>query len=311
MSDATEGLSLLRTFSDELASAVERASRSVVAIHARRRIPSSGVHWTHGVIVTAQHTIDREGEIRVTLPDGGEATAILAGRDPGTDLAVLRIEGGAPFDAVARASDAQLRTGTLVLAIGRPSDAGVTASMGVISAVGPEFRTWYGGRIDRLVRLDIAVHDGFSGGTLVDAGGGVLGINTSGLSRRSALTVPATTVDRVVHQLLEKGRIARGYLGVGLQPVRLGEALRRASGQSSERAVLVTHVENGGPAERSGIMLGDIMVEFDGQPVSELRDIAVRLGAESVGRRLETRIIRGGAAMRVQVEVVERTADTP
>ncbi len=299
---------VLAAASDELAAAVEKAARSLVAIHARRRIPSSGVHWTPGVIVTAHHTLERDRDIEVALPDGTHAAAQIAGRDPGTDLAVLRVD-NTEFETAPPADANRLRPGSLVLAVGKPSDEGVSASLGIISAVGGEFRTWHGGRIDRLVRLDISIHDGFSGGPLIDATGAVLGINTSALARRGGgLTLPVTTVERVVAQLLAKGRIARGYLGAGLQPVRLPPALQQAGGRGASTGLLVTLVSPGGPAERAGLMLGDIIVGFNGWPIRDLRDLAALLGPETVGKRTKLELIRAGQALTLEVEVVERSA---
>jgi S1-C subfamily serine protease len=299
--------SMLSALSNELAAAVERGGQSVVAIHARRRIPASGVHWRPGVIVAAHHTIERDQDIRITLPDGGSVAGTLAGRDAGTDLAVLRID-SAGFATASRSTADDIAVGRLVLALGRPWDGGVTATLGLISAVGGEYRTWHGGRIDRLVRLDMAIHDGFSGGPLVDATGRVLGINTSALARRGPVTVPAATVDRVVDQLLAKGRIARGYLGVGLQPVRLPESLRRESGHDTRLALLIMHVEADGPADRAGILLGDLLVAVGGQPVGDLRDVAALLGPESVGNRVHLDVIRGGRRTTLDIEIAERSA---
>jgi S1-C subfamily serine protease len=301
--DSTHGM--LATLSDELAAAVEHAGKSVVAIHARRRIPASGVHWKAGVIVAAHHTLERDRDIRVTLPDGSSVAAQLAGRDPGTDLAVLRVT-DANFATAPRIGADGIAVGRLVLALGRPWDGGVTASLGLISAVGGEFRTWHGGRIDRLVRLDIMIHDGFSGGPLVDASGNVLGINTSALARRGPVTVPAETVDRVVDQLLATGRIARGYLGVGLQPVRLPEALRKESGHDATIGLLIMHVESGGPAERAGLFLGDVLIAIGGQSVRDLRDVAALLGPDSVGSSVRIDVIRGGRKVTIDTVVAER-----
>jgi len=296
---------VLAALSDELANAAERAGACVVAIHGRRRIPSSGVHWRPGVLVTAQHTLERDRDLRVTLADGRSLTAELAGRDAGTDLAVLRADSMSEPTAE-RADDAALRVGRLVLALGRPWDHGITASLGVISAMGGEYRTWHGGRIDRLVRLDIGIQDGFSGGPLVSAGGEVLGLNTSGLVRRGAVTIPVRTVDRIVDALLERGRIARGYLGVGLQPVRLSDALRRVSPYDVGAGLLVTHVDSGGPAERAGILLGDVVIGLEWESVRDLRDVAAQLGPESVGRSMTFDVIRGGVPEKARIEVGER-----
>src|ERR1041385_9463999 len=187
---------VLASLSDDLAGAAEAVGRSVVAIHARRRIPASGVVWREGVVVAARHTVQRDEDITVTLHDGSSVGASLAGRDPSTDLAVLRLDGGAAAAPAVRLSDEAPKPGPLVLALRRPGR-GLTASPGVVSAVGGEWRTWQGGTIDRFIRLDLSIYDGFSGGPLVGADGWVLGLNTSGLSRATALTIPAGTVTRV------------------------------------------------------------------------------------------------------------------
>jgi len=304
MAAAAQAGDTLFAFSNDLASAVERVGRTVVAINARRRIPSSGVHWRAGVIVAANHTVRRDEDITVTLPDGTTAQAALAGRDAGTDLAVLRVS-GATLPTAEPGDGSELMVGQVVLAVGRPGES-VTASLGIVSALGGEWRTWHGGRIDRLVRLDVAIYDGFSGGPLVDARGRVLGINTSGLARAAALTVPTSTVDRVVDQLLEKGRVARGYLGVAMQPVRLQGALRQRLALPAEGALLVVGVEPGGPADTAGILLGDALVALDGTPVGDPSDVLAMLGAERVGTPVRAEIVRGGEKVEVAVTVGER-----
>lgn len=298
----------LVAFSNDLAAAVERAGRATVAIHARRRIPSSGVHWRPGVVVTANHTVRKDEEITVTLGTGETVAATLAGRDAGTDLAVLRLAGAAAAAApTADVAGAEaLAVGRLVLAVGRPGDGGATASLGIISALGPEWRTWHGGRIDRFVRLDLAIYDGFSGGPLVDAAGRVLGVNTSGLARGAAIAVPAATVERVAGQLLEKGRVARGYLGLGMQPARLPDALRQSLGLPGEGALLVVSVESGGPADRGGILLGDVLVALDGTYVQEPGDVLALLGPERVGSTMTARLVRGGVEVTRTITVGER-----
>lgn len=299
------GAGTLAAFSSELADAVERAGRSVVAIHARRRIPSSGVMWRPGVVVSAHHTVRRDEDVQVTLPDGGTAQADVAGRDPGTDLAVLRLRGG-DAEPAAWGDTAELRVGHLVLAVGRPGEGGVTASLGAVSAVGGEWRTWSGGRMDRLVRLDLAVRDGFSGGPLVDARGRVVGLNTSALARGAALAIPVSTVERVVEQLLARGRVARGYLGVGTQPVRVPAAARAAAGTAGEVGLMVVHVEPGGPAAQGGVLLGDVVLELDGVPVADAGHLAALLGGDRIGQAISVRVLRAGQAATLSVVVGER-----
>ena len=258
---------VLESLSNDLAGAVDRAGQSVVAIHARRRIPASGIHWRPGIIVAAHHTIQRDEEITVSLADGSSVAATLVGRDPTTDLAVLKVdEAKVPVASFAESSG--LRVGALVLALGRPGSA-ITASLGVVSAIGGEWRTWHGGTIDRFVRLDVSIYDGFSGGPLIDAGGRVLGLNTSGLSRGAALAIPAETVNRVVDQLLKSGRVARGYLGLGMQAVRLPAALVERLQMPNDIGLMVVSAEPGGPGDRAGILIGDVLIAVGDTPVSD------------------------------------------
>jgi S1-C subfamily serine protease len=299
---STDGL--LAALSNDLAAAVDTVGRSVVAIHARRRIPASGVVWQPGVVVAAHHTIQRDDDITVTLHDGGTSAATLAGRDPSTDLAVLRLADGAATPAAAAATDAP-RVGQLALALGRPGTS-ITASLGIVSAVGGEWRTWQGGTIDRFVRLDLAVYDGFSGGALVDASGRVAGINTSGLARATALTVPSSTVSRVVAQLLARGHVARGWLGIATQPVRLPQALRQTLGTEAELGLVVVNVEPDSPADRGGVLIGDILVALDGHAVSDPGDVLAALGGDRIGQPVALQVARGGRAERLAVTVGER-----
>lgn len=305
MSTPETGGGALAAFSSELADAVERAGRSVVAIHARRRIPSSGVVWRPGVVVATHHTIRRDEDIQVTLPDGGTVAADLAGRDPGTDLAVLRLRGGEAQPAE-RGDTAELRVGHLVLAVGRPGEGGVTASLGAVSAVGGEWRTWSGGRMDRLVRLDLAVRDGFSGGPLVDARGLVVGINTSALARGAALTIPVSTVERVAEQLLSRGRVARGYLGIATQPVRVPASVKTAAATAAEVGLMVVRVDPGSPAEQGGVLMGDVVLELDGTPVADAGHLAALLGGDRIGQAISVRVLRAGEAATLSVVIAER-----
>jgi S1-C subfamily serine protease len=294
--------SALVALSNELADAVERAAQWTVAIHARRRIPSSGVVWRPGVVVAASHTVRRDEDISITLPNGNTVAATLAGRDPGTDLAVLRVSEDASEAAATVAPDDALRVGALVVAVGRPGES-VTASLGTISAIGGEWRTWQGGRIDRFVRLDLAIYDGFSGGPLVDAAGRVLGINTSGLTRSAPVTVPILTVSRVADELLAKGHVSRGYAGIAVQPVEVPERLAREHALPADTALLVVAVEPGGPADRAGVLMGDVLVALEGTPLREPSDLLAGLSTRSP---VELRLVRGGAPVSVSLTPGER-----
>lgn len=302
--------STLESLSDDLAAATERAARHVVAIHARRRIPASGVLWRAGLVVATDHTVQKDEDIRVSLPDGRDARARVVGRDPGTDLCVLALADGAGLEPAVLARQA-LRVGQLALALGRPGEA-VTASLGVVSAVGPEWRTWRGGRVDQFVRLDLAVRDGFSGGPLVNAAGQVAGICTSGLARGAAVVVPAATVDRVVDRLASGGRSRPGFLGVGTQPVRLPENVRErlapVGGKVPRAGLMIVAVEPGGPADKAGLLMGDVVVALGDEAIEDPRDVMAALGPDTVGKELRATLVRAGAPMTLAVTVGEHPA---
>jgi len=293
-----------RALSHELSAAVERVGPTVVAINARRRIPSSGVVWRPGTIVTANHTLEHE-EITVTLPDSRTAPATLAGRDPSTDLAVLKLEG---VDLpVAEASDlGAVKVGHVVLALARTSEGGERAALATIGVLGGAWRTWRGGQLDRTVRLDRNLHPNFSGGPAVDDQGRVLGIGTSALSRYSAVIVPVSTVNRVVDELLKKGHIARGYLGLGMFPLRLPSSLRKSLNLPRESGIMVVAVEAESPAEKAGVMIGDVLVALDAAPMRDTDDVQSYLGGERVGKPVSASIIRGGSLRELTLVVGER-----
>jgi len=176
----------------------------------------------------------------------------------------------------------------------------------VVSRVDGPWRTWHGAEIDSLLRLDVAIYDGFSGGPLIDAAGRVLGINTSALARGVPVTIPVATVERVVTELLERGSIRRAYLGIGTQPVRVPASLARKVELKSDVALLIVSLESGGPADRDGLLLGDVLLELDGTPVSDPTDVLAQLGGDRVGRPIAARVIRGGQVKTLQVTPGER-----
>ena len=286
----------LVALSNELAGAVELAGRAVVAVNARPRFASSGVLWRPGIVVTAEHAIRRRDEIGITLPDGRATSATLAGRDAGTDLAVLKLaENGAPIASFGAGE--KLKPGQIVLAIGRSPDSGVNATMGIMSAVGGPWRSWRGGQIDQYLRLDLTLYPNSSGGAVVDTAGRVLGIATSALSRIAGLAVPASTVNRVVDELLRSGHVSRGYLGLGLHPVALPDG---------STGLIVLSSEPDGPAARAGVLIGDILVALAGKSVSDTDDIQTTLDGGSVGKPIRARIVRGGQAIELDITVGDR-----
>jgi S1-C subfamily serine protease len=298
-------MSALSTLSDDLSAAVASAARSVVAVHGGRRFGASGVHWRPGIVVTADHVLEHDEDLAVTLPDGTRAAAELAGRDQSTDLAVLKI-GAVNHPVVEKSAADALRIGHVVLAIARQGQDGPAASMGVLSALSDAWTTWRGGRVDKFIRADLTLYPGFSGGPLVDAHGKTIGVNTSGLTRNWSVALPASTVDRVTDALLARGRIARGYLGVGLQSVRIPESLARTLQLTRGGGAIVVAVEPNSPADRGGVMIGDVLVALDGAQVTDVEDIHGLLGPEKVGASASLRIIRAGGLADVSVTVGER-----
>lgn len=289
--------------SNALASAVEAAGPSIVRVKARRRLPASGVGWSSdGVIVTAHHVVEVEDNIAVGLADGSEVTATLVGRDPTTDIAVLRAR-GARLTPPTWASAQTLRVGHLALALGRPGKT-VMATLGIISALSQGWRTPAGGQLDYYLQTDAVMYPGFSGGPLVDTAGRFVGINSSALLRGISLAIPTDTLRRVVEALLAHGRVRRGYLGVGAQVARLPGGLAQQVGQ--ETGLLLGSVEPGSPAERGGLFMGDTIIALDGQPVRHLDDLLALLGGERVGQSVPVRIVRGGQVHEVRVVIGEQ-----
>jgi serine protease DegQ len=304
-SSTTETTSLLLGLSNDLAGAVQKAGGAVVAVNARQRVPSSGIYWRPGVIVTSDHTVERDEEITVTLADGRTVPATLAGRDPSTDIAVLKVQGVEASTADIGESNS-LAVGQMVLAVGRPGEHGLSASYGVISALSGNWSTYRGGQIDQFVRPDLTFYPGFSGGPLVNAHGQIVGMNTSGLTRGLGVTIPASTVNRVADQLLSKGRIARGYLGLGFQPVHLPDSLKNTLNLASNGGLIVVTVEQGGPAEQAGMFIGDVLVALDNTPITDIDAVQSMLGSDRVGKAITARVVRGGVLADVAITVAER-----
>ena len=296
--------SALSELSSQLAAAVETASRSVVSIHARRRIPSSGIVWRDGVVVSASHTVRREDEIPVTLPGGESVTAKIAGRDSATDIIALRVEGVGSYVAH-RADSSSLRVGSLVLAVGRPGR-DVSASFGIVSAVGEGWRTWQGARIDRVLRLDLAVYDGFSGGPLVDASGAVLGLNNSALARGTPLALPASAVDKVVDELLDRGHVRRPFIGVAVQQVSLSAALVKQHDLPNDAGLLIVSIADRSPAETAGIMLGDVLLEANGKSISGPDALLDALSGVKRDGSIALKLLRAGKIATVSVTPLDR-----
>ena len=291
--------------SNELALTTELAARSTVAVHTESRGSSSGVVWRTGIIVTAEHALRRDEEIQVTLPDGRVVGAELAGRDASTDLAVLKCTeataSATNFDAAE-----SLRPGHLTLVVGRTRASGPVAALGVVSLVAAERRSWTGASLTPYVRLDVGLQPTAVGGAVVDARGQIVGLATPRFARFGAIIIPAPHVNRVVDTLLEKGRIPRGYLGVGLQTVRLPDALRNSLQRKEKTGAILLEVEPGGPAYKAGMLIGDILVSLAGQSIARFEDVQAHLQPENIGKALTAKIVRGGAVQEVSIAVAER-----
>lgn len=297
-------MATLTDLSEDLSRVVAERAPSVVRVDARHRMPSSGIVWSaDGVVVTADHAVERDDEIQIGLPTGEAVSAALVGRDPSTDVAVLRAHTHGLTPA-AWSDAASAKVGSLVLALGRPGKT-IRARLGILSALGDAWRAPAGGEFDRYLETDVGMAFGFSGGLLLDASGGALGMNTAGLLRRTALAVPAATLRRVVETLLAHGRIRRGYLGIGAHPVRLPDALRDQLGQRT--GLIVISVEPGSPADGAGITLGDVLVFVGGVPVRQLEEVLSHLGPDAIGKPLPVRLLRGGDIKELSVTVTERT----
>lgn len=305
MENISEINNTLQSLSRDLANVVEQASKAVVAVNARRHLSSSGVYWRDSVIVTAAHTLRRTEDISVILSSGETVAATLAGADQSTDLAVLKVN-NAKLSAPPFGDTSELKVGHVVLAVGRGAQRGLNATLGIVGVLSGAWRTWRGGLIDQLIGLDLALHPGAAGGPLVDAHGRVLGINTSGLSRNMELTIPVSTVNRVVKHLLEKGHIGRGYLGLGMYAIPLPEDLKSALNLSADSGLIVVSVEPQGPGSKAGVLLGDVIVALEGKGVSNIRDLQAFLEPESVGKTIPVSLIRSGKPVEVNVTIGER-----
>lgn len=293
---------VLISLSQAMAEAVDTAGSGVVRVEARRRLPASGVLWGDGLVVTSHHVVTRDENIHIGLPNGEKVAATLVGRDPSTDLAILRADVKG-LTAPTWAEAGNLRVGHLVLALGRPGD-NVLATMGIISALEKDWRSPAGSQMDYFIQTDVVMYPGFSGGPLVDASGQILGINTSALVQGVSLTIPTATIRAVAEALVKHGKIRRGYLGVGAQAVRLPEALAKELNQES--GLMLVSVEPGSPAEKGGLVMGDTIVQLDGHPVRQLEELLALLNGSRVGSTVTAKVIRGGKLTDIQISIGEK-----
>ena len=302
MEQATNTTQLLRALSNQMADAVEHINPALVVVHGRQRQPASGVVYAENLVLTADHVLEREEDLTIQTHDGRTLPAQFVGRDLATDLALLRVPDlGLP--AATPASE-QARVGQLVLAIGRAANEGPMASVGIVSTVAGPLRTGRGAVLERYIRTDATPYPGFSGGPLIDVEGHVLGILTTGLANGVALAIPTQIAHGIADTLAAQGYIKRGYLGISSQLVNLPAPQR--AGRTQEHGLLLVKVDENSPAQRAGLLIGDILVALDGHVLNDSEDLQMALTGDRVGKTIPLEVIRGGSVQTLQVTIGQR-----
>lgn len=292
-------------FSKELTEIISTAGRSIVAVDGRSGHTSSGIVWRRDAILTAAHTVRHENNIGIIFGPGPSVVARLAGRDRGTDIALLKLEDEIEMVPATFGNTESVSVGALGIAVGRTRRANIVASSGIISGLMGEWRV-RGTRIDQFIRPDLNLYPGFSGGALLDPAGAILGLNTSGLLRGRPITIPSSTVLRIAEELAKAGHVAKPYVGLVMQPVAIPESLQKKAGVNNETGLLVMHVEPSGPADQAGVLIGDILTTFDGSGFNELNDLSETLGGKSAGQEVQASLIRGGQPLQLSIRIANR-----
>jgi len=297
-------MTTINDFSNELIQAVERGGAGTVLVDARHRYPASGIVYAPDLVLTADHAVTRDENLRVTTADNESFSVSVAGRDSGSDLALLRLQekGLTP----AKVAEPAPKVGQLVIALGRPNHEGVQASWGIITAIGGPARTGRGGLLEEYIQTETTSYPGFSGGPLIDTGGAVLGLNTSGLTRGMALTIPAKFAWRIADALAKHGTVRRGYLGVRTQPTGLTEDARKALKREQSQGLLVLWLEEKGPADNGGMLVGDTIVTIGGKQVGDPDDLYASLDSDVIGKPIAVEILRGGRPETIKITAGER-----
>jgi len=298
----TDNSDVLNTLSNQMADAVERIGPALVLVNGRARQAASGIVYADGLVLTADHVLEREEDLTILTHDGRTLPAQFVGRDPSSDLAVLKV---ADLNVAPATAASPARVGQMILAVGRPTADGPMASIGIVSAVGGPLRTGRGGMLERYIRTDATPYPGFSGGPLIDTSGAVVGVTTTGLVGGVALAVPAEIAWRIADALQKHGSIKRGFLGISSQPVHLQDNQR--GGKDQDHGLLIVRVDADSPAGKGGLLLGDILVALDGQAVKDTDDLQALLTGERVGTEVPVEVIRGGSLQTVNVTVGERS----
>lgn len=298
-------MSELTSLSNQLADAVQSAAAYTLRVQARRGPAASGIALAADLVLTADHVVDpsREDSIRIGLPDGSEVAGSVVGRDPATDLAILRLASGSLTPASTASQEP--RTGALALVVGRPGRE-PQASLGLVTGSGGPTRTRRGGMLERFIMVDAVMYPGFSGGPLIDTEGAVLGMITSGLGFGGpAVALPWSLVTQIAETIKTHGKVARGYLGIGSQPITLSAQAKELAG-GQERGLLVVQVADGGPAATAGVLQGDILVRLDGNGIGNADDLQSLLGPNRVGSTVTAAVVRGGELRELSLTVGSR-----
>jgi len=291
--------------SKEISEGVQKAGKSIVAVDGRSGHTSSGIVWRADSILTAAHAIRHESNIGVIFAPGRSVLARLAGRDRGTDIALLKVEKPMEMETAKFGDAGSLSVGELAVAVARTRRGNIVASSGIISGLMGEWRLART-RIDQFIRPDLNLFAGFSGGALLNAAGGILGLNTSGLLRGKPITIPASTLSRIAEEIAASGHVAHPYVGLVMQAVQVPASLQKKAGVDAEAGLLVMHVEAGGPADSAGVLLGDILLEMDGRAFGELDDLSEALAKKGAGQEVQTSLIRGGQRLQLTIQVGNR-----
>ena len=296
----TDQADLLTQFSNALAARAEASKKAVVAVRLAHERHITGMVWRSGIVVVSEQSLPRKDDFELVAAGGSVLTAKIAGRDPSTNIAILR-----PAESIASPSISagEAPTGAMALAIGADGIGGASARLAVVNLAGAEWHSSRGGLIDRRIVLDLRLARREEGGPVFDAAGACLGMSTFG-PRGQVIVIPTATIERIVPLLLKDGRIARGWLGVALQAVAVPDALRETADQSS--GLMVMSAVEDGPAAKAGIVAGDIILSVDGTSTHRFRRIAKHFGSDSIGRKADLRLIRGGTVITVQTLIAER-----
>lgn len=296
--------SSLNAFSEAIAELVEGAARYTATVYGRRRLPATGIVWAEDLIVTASHVVERDEGVEVAVTAGERRTATVAGRDPATDLVLLRVEGGGLTPAP-RAGQAA-RPGNIGIAIGRAGSSTPHVSIGVVNVVDYAVRVSQSRAIEPVLQSEIVMLPGFSGGPLLNTSGEVLGINSSHIGRGNSLTLTVEAINPIIDALARHGKLRQGYLGIGAQAVGLSASQVKDAALAQEVGLVILSIDEGGPAQGAGLLIGDIVIAVGGASVVSVDDLVEHLPGELIGSQTPVTIVRGSQRQEVSVTVGER-----